>query len=273
MVVSPMDGQQASACQHSLPQLASRTRMAHPAFSRTSGVPIIMARMKTVLIVEDDPDLAQFVKAYLERAGYTVKTARDGLTGLSAALGEYPDLIVLDWMLPGIDGLEFMKRLRRERRTPVIMLTARGEEDDRVRGLELGADDYVSKPFAPRELVARVGSVLRRLDAAQEQGEVSYKRGHLTIDPSRRSVTQGGEPLDLTAREFNLLHTLASQPGRVYRRGELLDRVWGDDFAGVDRVVDVHMSNLRQKLEAHPAQPRLLLTVRSVGYKFTEDDL
>lgn len=232
-----------------------------------------MALMKTILIVEDDPDLAQFVKAYLERASYIVKTARDGLTGLSAALEEYPDLIVLDWMLPGIDGLEFMKRLRRERRTPVIMLTARGEEDDRVRGLELGADDYVSKPFAPRELVARVGSVLRRLDAAQEQGEVPYKRGHLTIDPSRRSVTQGGEPFDLTAREFNLLHTLASQPGRVYRRGELLDRVWGDDFAGVDRVVDVHMSNLRQKLEADPARPRLLLTVRSVGYKFTEDDL
>lgn len=232
-----------------------------------------MALMKTILIVEDDPDLARFVKAYLERAGYTVRTARDGLTGLLAALEGYPDLIVLDWMLPGIDGLEFMKRLRRERRTPVIMLTARGEEDDRVRGLELGADDYVSKPFAPRELVARVGSVLRRLDVAQEQGEVPYKRGRLTIDPSRRSVIQGDEPLELTAREFNLLHTLASQPGRVYRRGELLDRVWGDDFAGVDRVVDVHMSNLRQKVEADPARPRLLLTVRSVGYKFTEDDL
>lgn len=247
--------------------------MARPTHRSFLEVQINMAPMKTILVVEDDPDLVQFVKAYLERAGYTVRTARDGLTGLSAALEGYPDLIVLDWMLPGIDGLELMKRLRRERRTPVVMLTARGEEDDRIRGLELGADDYVSKPFAPRELVARVGSVLRRLDAAQEQGEVPYKRGRLTIDPSRRSVTQGGEPFDLTAREFNLLHTLASQPGRVYRRGELLDRVWGDDFAGVDRVVDVQMSNLRQKLEAEPARPRLLLTVRSVGYKFTEDDL
>ena len=228
---------------------------------------------KTILIVEDDPDLARFVKVYLEHAGYTTRTERDGLTGLSAALEGYPDLIVLDWMLPGIDGLEVMRRLRRERRTPVILLTARGEEDDRVRGLELGADDYLSKPFAPRELVARVGSVLRRLDAAQEQGDEPYRRGRLTIDPSRHSVIHDNEPLTLTAREFNLLHTLASQPGRVYRRGELLDRVWGDAFAGVDRVVDVHMSNLRQKLEDDPAQPRLLLTVRSVGYKFTEDDL
>lgn len=224
-----------------------------------------------ILIIEDDPDIVRIVKAYLERAGYPVETALDGLSGLSAALEQSPDLIILDWMLPGIDGLEFMRRLRRERRTPVIMLTARGEESDRVRGLELGADDYVSKPFAPRELVARVGAVLRRMETQQEKPQDPIKRGPLTIDPLRRSVSYGDTVLELTALEFNLLYTLASQPGRVYSRDELLDRVWGGDFGGVDRVVDVHISNLRQKLGADSAHPALLLTVRGTGYKFTED--
>lgn len=224
-----------------------------------------------ILIVEDDPDIVRIVKAYLEHAGYRVETALDGLSGLTTALEISPDLIVLDLMLPGIDGFEFMKRLRRERQTPVIMLTARGEEDDRVIGLELGADDYISKPFAPRELVARVGAVLRRFHAAQEISQDPIRRGPLTIDPSRRTVSCGGTMLELTALEFDLLYTLASQPGRVYTRDELLDRVWGSDFGGVDRVVDVHISNLRQKLETDLAHPSLLLTIRGIGYKFTED--
>lgn len=224
-----------------------------------------------ILVVEDDLDIVRVVKSYLERSEFIVDTASDGLTGLSRALDEPPSLIVLDWMLPGIDGLEFMKRLRREQQTPVIMLTARGEEDDRIKGLQLGADDYVPKPFSPRELVARIEAVLRRAQPPAEQGEETLKRGPLLIDASRRNVTRYDEPIELTALEFDLLHSLARYPGRVYRRDELLERVWGSDFTGVDRVVDVHVSNLRQKLEVDPANPRMLLTVRGVGYKFSED--
>jgi DNA-binding response OmpR family regulator len=224
-----------------------------------------------ILVVEDDPDIVHVVRSYLERSDYTVDTALDGLTGLSRVLEEPPSLIILDWMLPGIDGLEFMKRLRREQQTPVIMLTARGEEDDRIKGLQLGADDYVPKPFSPRELVARVEAVLRRVQPPAPQEAETLTRGPLVIDSSRRNVTRDNEPIELTALEFDLLYTLARHPGRVYRRDELLDRVWGSDFMGVDRVVDVHMSNLRQKLEVDPANPRMLLTVRGVGYKFSED--
>lgn len=224
-----------------------------------------------ILVVEDDPDIVRIVKSYLERSEYTVDTAVDGLAGLSRALEEPPSLIILDWMLPGIDGLEFMRRLRREQQTPVIMLTARGEEDDRIKGLQLGADDYVPKPFSPRELVARIQAVLRRAQPSTGQEEESLERGPLVIEPSRRNVTRDDKLIELTALEFDLLHTLARYPGRVYRRDELLERVWGSDFMGVDRVVDVHMSNLRQKLEVDPANPRMLLTVRGVGYKFSED--
>jgi two-component system, OmpR family, alkaline phosphatase synthesis response regulator PhoP len=219
-----------------------------------------------ILIVEDDPDIVRVVQTYLERAGYQVEVALDGLTGLTIALETPPELIVLDWMLPGLDGLEFIERLRREQRTPIIMLTARTEEHDRILGLDFGADDYVSKPFSPRELVARVKVVLRRSETLDSQEPL--RLGPLTIDPARRSVTRDGTSIELTALEFDLLYTLASQPGRVFRRGELLDRVWGTDFEGVDRVVDVHISNLRQRLETDPSQPKLILTVRGVGYKF-----
>ena len=224
-----------------------------------------------ILVVEDDPDIVRVVKSYLERFDFEVDTAFDGLSGLSRALENPPALIVLDWMLPGIDGLEFMKRLRAEQQTPVIMLTARGDEDDRVQGLRLGADDYVPKPFSPRELVARIEAVLRRMQPSAEQEQEVLTRGPLVIDPSRHNVTRNDELIELTTLEFNLLYMLARYPGRVYSRNELLERVWGGDFAGVDRVVDVHVSNLRQKLEPEPTGPRLLLTVRGVGYKFSED--
>jgi two-component system alkaline phosphatase synthesis response regulator PhoP len=225
----------------------------------------------SILIVEDDSDIVRVVQTYLEGAGYQVDTALDGITGLALALDRYPNLIVLDWMLPGLDGLEFMKRLRREQRTPVIMLTARSEESDRIIGLDAGADDYVSKPFSPRELVARVKAMLRRDEMLTGRPQDLIKRASLVIDPSSRSVTVGEREIALTSLEFDLLYTLASQPGRVFRRDELLERVWGNDFGGVDRVVDVHISNLRQKIEgASPGAP-VLMTVRGVGYKFRED--
>jgi two-component system, OmpR family, alkaline phosphatase synthesis response regulator PhoP len=224
-----------------------------------------------ILVVEDDLDIVRVVSTYLERSGFAVETAFDGLTGLSRALEHPPELIVLDWMLPGLDGLEFMKRLRRAMATPVIMLTARSEETDRVLGLEFGADDYVTKPFSPRELVARVKAVLRRTASREDERRLSLRRGPLMIDPGRRSVTLDGAPVALTTLEFDLLYALARHPGRVFSRDELLDQVWGSDFEGVDRVVDVHISNLRQKLEAAFHHTDLLLTVRGIGYKLRED--
>lgn len=219
-----------------------------------------------ILVVEDDRDAAEVVRAYLEREGYEVAVERDGVAGLAAAVAHPPVLIVLDWMLPGQSGAEFLRQLRREHRTPVIMLTARGEESDRVVGLELGADDYVTKPFSPRELVARVRAVLRRTSPRQEPAERPVEHAGLVVDPARRSVSFAGAELPLTTMEFDLLHTLTAAPGRVFRRNELLERVWGADFEGVDRVVDVHVSNLRQKLATVGADA-LLVTVRGVGYK------
>ena len=226
--------------------------------------------MQTVLLIEDDTDTSRIVTRYLERSNFTVETAKDGTTGLTKALERPPDLIVLDWMLPGLDGLELLKRLRNEQRTPVIMLTARTEEADRILGLEFGADDYVLKPFSPGELVARVKAVLRRSSTTEDTPDALTVRD-LHLDPGKRTVRLENSFLDLTTLEFDLLYTLMRSPGRVFTRDELLDRVWGADFAGVDRVVDVHISNLRQKLEADPNAPTLLLTVRGRGYKLAED--
>lgn len=219
-----------------------------------------------ILLVEDDVDIVTIVATYLRRDGFDVKIAHDGQQGLALALDTRPDLIILDWMLPGVDGLDFMKRLRKESSVPIIMLTARSEEADRVLGLELGADDYVVKPFSPRELVARVKAVLRRLES---KPSAMLELAGITILPEQRTVYRHGRLVTLTTREFDLLYTLARQPERVFTRNELLDRVWGSDFTGVDRVVDVHVSNLRQKLEPDPERPRWLLTVRGVGYKLT----
>lgn len=225
---------------------------------------------KRILLVEDDPDIVRIVQAYLNREGFQIVTATDGATGLAFAQAEPFSLIVLDWMLPHLDGEAFMTRLRPALSTPVIMLTARGEEADRLRGFELGVDDYIPKPFSPRELVARVYAVLRRVHGEKAATATqAIRRGELWVDPVKRFASFGGHPLDLTTREFELLYTLAEQTGRVWHRSELLDRVWGRDFTGIDRVVDVHVSNLRIKLEA-VCDTAVLATVRGVGYKFIE---
>ena len=224
-----------------------------------------------ILVVEDDGDTARVVRAYLERDGLAVEVVADGVTGLERALESPPDLVVLDWMLPGLDGLSFLRALRRGKAMPVIMLTARSEEGDRIAGLEAGADDYVVKPFSPRELVARVRAVLRRAaaQAPAEQVHGVLDIAGLHVDGARRSVEVDGEAVGLTALEFDLLATLAASPGRVFTRGELIERVWGPDFTGVDRVVDVHVSNLRQKLEAAGADGPIG-TVRGVGYRLVD---
>jgi two-component system alkaline phosphatase synthesis response regulator PhoP len=222
---------------------------------------------ESILIIEDDPDISRVVTTYLVHAGFAVECVSNGKEGFRRAIDAPPALVVLDWMLPGMDGMELLKRLREEQGTPVIMLTARGEAEDRLAAFDQGVDDYVPKPFHPKELVARVRAVLRR--GRQESSEKLLRQGELLIDVERREVLLADERLQLTSLEFDLLRTLASHPGRVFRRNELLDRVWGRDFTGVDRVVDVHISNLRQKLERGERQA-YLRTVRGVGYKFEE---
>ena len=235
---------------------------------------ILHCMAKKVLIVEDDPDIASIVETYLTSAGFAVTVAADGAAGLEAAVSEDVDLVVLDWMLPDTDGPSFIRRLRARRRTPVIMLTARTEEDDRLRGFRAGADDYVAKPFSPRELVARVGAVLSRV-SAETPGVRPLRFGRLSIDPEQRSVTVAGRPVEFTTREFDLLYLLARYPLRFFGRDELLDRIWGDERGEVDRVVDVHVSNIRAKIEEDSSTPRYIVTLRGVGYKFavTEDEM
>jgi len=221
-----------------------------------------------ILLVEDDPDIVRIVQTYLQSAGYEVEVATDGRNGLFRALEAPPTLVVLDWLLPGMDGLDVLEHLREVQRTPVIMLTSKRQEADRVTGLEGGADDYLTKPFSPRELLARIKAVLRR--AEPEDGERTLRRGLLLLDPPRRSAIVGDTALDLTTLEFNLLHLLASHPGRVFSRDELLARLKGDDYDGTDRVVDVHVYNLRRKLGVEPNVQALLQTIKGVGYRFAE---
>jgi DNA-binding response OmpR family regulator len=223
-----------------------------------------------VLVVEDDPTVSEVVVRYLEREGLTVDAVGDGLTALEHAARHRPDLVVLDLMLPGLDGLEVCRRLRADAPVPVIMLTARGEEDDRVMGLELGADDYISKPFSPRELTARVKAVLRRADGTVSNADVvpeTIDVGDLRIDVAAHEVTRAGERVALTAREFDLLVFLAGRPRRAFPRDELLERVWGYSF-GDTATVTVHVRRLREKLEEDPAAPRHLTTVWGVGYRW-----
>jgi DNA-binding response OmpR family regulator len=221
---------------------------------------------QNVLIVEDDADVVRVARAYLERDGFAVTVESDGESGLRRALADAPALVILDWMLPRMSGLEVLRELRRERPTPVILLTARTDELDRVIGLEVGADDYVTKPFSPRELVARVRAVLRRSEGAvAERADEVVEHGPLRLDVARRLASYADRELALTTLEFDLLLAFARVPGRVFGRDALIERVWGPDFEGVDRVVDVHVSNLRQKLAAAGAED-LLRTVRGVGY-------
>lgn len=223
-----------------------------------------------ILLIEDDPDSAKIVRRYLEREGFRLEHAADGQTGLEMALDNRPSLIILDWMLPKLSGLELLKELRKHQQTPVIMLTARTEEMDRILGLEFGADDYVLKPFSPRELVARVKAVLRRV-SQEKASSKTIELGKLKINTDKRTVQYAGNKLDLTMLEFEILYLLAQYPGKVFSRNDLLDRVWGRDFSGVDRVVDVHISKLRQKLEFDPKLPKVLKTVRGIGYQLSED--
>jgi DNA-binding response OmpR family regulator len=228
----------------------------------------------TVLVVEDDTTLAMTLRYNLERAGYTCLVAGDGARALELARRERPALVLLDVMLPGIDGLEVCRRIRAESTVPIIMLTAKAEEIDRVVGLEVGADDYVTKPFSTRELVARVRAALRRAQMQpddDDSGIQPVRVGAITIDPARREVWRDGTPLGLKPKEFDLLLYFVRHPGRVFTREQLLERVWGYDFAGTNRTVDVHIRWLREKIEEDPAHPRHLRTSRGAGYLFEAD--
>lgn len=222
-----------------------------------------------ILIIDDEPSIVNLVSAYLKPEGYEVYTASDGIAGLKAAKAYKPDLIVLDLMLPGLDGIELLSRLRRESDVYVILLTARTEETDKIVGLSVGADDYVTKPFSPRELVARIKSALRRLKAGSDvDGAAVLSFQHVTINAGARSVTVDNSLIDLTAIEFNLLLALAENRGRVLTREQLLEKVWGGSYFGEMRVVDVHLGHVRQKLGGD-----FITTVRSVGYRFEDEQI
>jgi two-component system alkaline phosphatase synthesis response regulator PhoP len=229
-----------------------------------------------VLVVDDEDSILELIAFNLKKEGFQVDTATNGHDALIKIAEKAPDLVVLDWMLPGINGLEVCRKLRDSEETaalPVIMLTARGEEGDKVLGLELGANDYVTKPFSPRELTARIKAHLRARSTQREVQEgreqVVMQRG-LVLDPEKYTVKKNGKPLDATPKEFELLYLLISHPGRVFRREDILNRVWGYDYPADTRTVDVHVRYLRQKIEDDANRPSLLLTVRGVGYKFRE---
>ncbi|MGW3313740.1 response regulator transcription factor [Streptomyces sp. NPDC001073] len=219
-----------------------------------------------VLVVDDDPTVAEVVSGYLDRAGYIVERAEDGPQALARADAHWPDLVVLDLMLPGMDGLEVCRRIRGRGPVPVIMLTARGDEDDRILGLEVGADDYVTKPFSPRELVLRVDSVLRR-SRTPVGSPAPLNAGGLAVDPAARRASKDGVPLSLTHREFDLLAFFLRHPGRVYGREDLMREVWGWDFGDLSTVT-VHVRRLRGKVEDDPGRPRYIQTVWGIGYRF-----
>jgi len=230
-----------------------------------------------ILMVDDEKHIVELVKYNLEREGFEVLAAYDGLEAIKTALIKKPDLIVLDIMLPSLDGLEVCRQLRQNEETrniPVIMLSARGEELDRILGLEIGADDYVTKPFSPRELLARIKARLRRFGTAgggRAPGcEKRMVLGRLVIDQERFEVLVDGERQELTPKEFELLRFLALEPGKVFSRDQLLEKIWGYDFAGDSRTVDVHIRHLRQKLEKYPGMTQYIETVRGVGYRFRE---
>lgn len=230
-------------------------------------------RGTTILVVEDEEPILDLICKYLAAEGFTVVTARDGLAALAQARTTRPALIVLDVMLPGIDGMEVCRRIQQESDVYVLMLTARIEEIDKIVGLAVGADDYLTKPFSPRELVARIKAILRRSrpltgDTSKDASDRTLRFENLVISPETREVRLNESLVELTAREFDLLYALAEQPGRVFNRDQLLERVWGHDFAGIDRVVDVHIGLLRRKLEIDAANPMMIQTVRGVGYKF-----
>ena len=226
--------------------------------------------MRTVLVVDDEPKIVQLARDYLEHAGFKVASASDGREALATFRATAPDLIVLDLGLPHIDGLDVARAVRKTSNVPIVMLTGRADESDRVAGLELGADDYVAKPFSPKELVARVRAVLRRSEMASAPTDV-VRAGDVTLDVPRLSVRVKDRAIDLTPTEFQLLLALARAPGRVFTRGQLLDALHGVAFESYERAIDAHVKNIRRKLEPDPREPRYLLTVHGVGYRFTEE--
>ncbi|MEW5958268.1 MAG: response regulator transcription factor [Chloroflexota bacterium] len=230
--------------------------------------------MKTILVVDDEAKILRLARDYLEHAGFAVLTTETGADALAAARQARPDLMVLDLGLPDLDGLDVTRALRQESNMPIIMLTARGDESDKLVGLELGADDYLTKPFSPKELVARVRAVLRRTDAERalsSPGREIIRTAELTLDLPRMRASLDRRPIDLTPTEFELLAALAGQPGRIFTRAQLLDAVHGVAFESYERAIDAHIKNIRRKLEPNPRQPRYILTVYGVGYKFADE--
>ncbi len=226
--------------------------------------------MKTILVVDDEPKIATLARDYLEHAGFAVLTAGDGPSALTTIRQRRPDLVILDLGLPGLDGLDVTRELRRDSTIPIVMLTARDDELDKLLGLELGADDYLTKPFSPRELVARVRAVLRRADRAPETAETIHA-GDVMLDLPRMRAEVAGTAVDLTPTEFQLLATIAARPGRIFTRAQLLDALHGVAFESYERAIDSHVKNLRRKLEPDPRRPRYVLTVYGVGYRFADD--
>lgn len=226
--------------------------------------------MKRILVVEDEMKIARLVRDYLEHAGFDVTVAGDGDAAVASVRGNRPDLVVLDLGLPGRDGLDVARELRRSTSVPIVMLTARGDETDRVVGLELGADDYVVKPFSPKELVARVRAVLRRTAGVGESTAETLRVAGVEVDLLRRRVTVEGRAVDLTPTEFDLLVTFVRQPGRVFTRGQLLDALHGVAIESYERAIDAHVKNIRKKIEPMPGRYRYLLTVHGVGYRFAD---
>jgi DNA-binding response OmpR family regulator len=226
--------------------------------------------MKTILVVDDEPKIVDLARDYLEHAGYAVLTAGDGRTGLALARTRTPDLVVLDLGIPEPDGLDVIRAIRRESNLPIVVLSARDDELDKLIGLELGADDYITKPFSPRELVARVKAVLRRAEPLEAPSDL-IRAGGVTLDLPRMAVDVDGRSIDLTPTEFELLATLARRPGRIFTRAQLLDALRGTSFESYERAIDTHVKNLRRKLEPDPRSPRYVLTVYGVGYRFAEE--
>ncbi|MFC1947251.1 response regulator transcription factor [Chloroflexota bacterium] len=224
---------------------------------------------KKILVVDDEKKIVEILRAYLEKEGYNVLTAYDGQEALDSARRDIPDLIILDLMLPEITGWDVCRELRKESNVPVIMLTARDDTTDKIIGLELGADDYVTKPFDPKEIVSRVRAVLRRSESTSVSKSV-YKVGDISIDAEKHSVHHGEKTVELTAIEFEIYRALTENPGRVYSRAQLLDRIQGDTYEGYERTIDTHIKNLRKKLDISPEHPGYIVTVYGVGYKLGE---
>jgi DNA-binding response OmpR family regulator len=229
-----------------------------------------MVAVATILVVDDEPRIVQLVRDYLEHGGFTVLVASDGQTALRSARTGRPDLVVLDLGLPGLNGLDVTRALRREGHVPIIMLTARTEESDKLVGLELGADDYITKPFSPKELVARVRAVLRRAEGMHEPADVIRVGADVELDVARMEARFGGRRVDLTKTEFQLVAAMARQPGRVFTRSQLLDAVKGVAFESYERAIDAHIKNIRRKIEQNPRSPHYVLTVFGMGYRFAE---